>query len=336
MFIFKMFVDSAKELKKPKSIIMAALLLALHTVLACFVSLQVTSTLRISISFITNCVTGFLFGPVMGLVCGGLGDIIQFIIKPTGPYFPGWTVNAALAGFIYGCFFYGRSPKSMPVFRVKNQEKDAEGNTVKAKRKLNIWDFVSLAIAIAQIAVILTMNIVKYKGTAYSGLKLLGGAVSGKPGTSLIIDTILLLVGAVFIIVAFVFKLYPISIIVSVITSFITWLAIYTDKKTTSTALGFMIVLVLVLLYTACHLYYLLKNYSIDVKFFLLTVVCLTLDTVIVNVLLGTYWCTVMYGKGFDIYFTSRLIKNLIQLPVNIALVYYVLGFMRNIKKRFE
>ena len=39
-----------------------------------------------------------MFGPVMGFMCGGLGDIIQYIIKPTGPYFPGWTLSAALLG----------------------------------------------------------------------------------------------------------------------------------------------------------------------------------------------------------------------------------------------
>ena len=48
----------------------------------------------------------------MGFVCGGLGDLIQFVIKPTGAYFPGWTISAALAGFIYGLFFYGCNMKA--------------------------------------------------------------------------------------------------------------------------------------------------------------------------------------------------------------------------------
>ena len=99
---FGIFVDSAKEFKNLKSVIMAALLVALHTVFAMFLSIQVTDSLRISVSFIANVAAGCLFGPVMGFVCGGIGDIIQFVLKPTGPYFPGWTLSAALAGFIYG------------------------------------------------------------------------------------------------------------------------------------------------------------------------------------------------------------------------------------------
>ncbi len=70
-----------------------------------------TPTLRLSVSFLANCAIGYMFGPVMGFVCGGLGDLIQFVIKPTGPYFPGWTLSAALAGFIYGLFFYGCNMK---------------------------------------------------------------------------------------------------------------------------------------------------------------------------------------------------------------------------------
>ena len=57
-------------------------------------------------------------------------------------------------------------------------------------------------------------------------------------------------------------------------------------------------------------------------------------DTLLVNIFLGTYWVSVMYGKGFAFYFTSRLIKNIIQLPINIILTYYVLGFIKNIVRR--
>ena len=109
--LLRNFAFSAKEFKRIKSMVFAALLVALHTVLAVFVSIQVTPSLRISVSFLANCAIGYMFGPVMGFVCGGLGDLIQFVIKPQGAYFPGWTLSAALAGFIYGLFFYGCNMK---------------------------------------------------------------------------------------------------------------------------------------------------------------------------------------------------------------------------------
>ena len=103
----KIFTDSAKEFKNLRSVVAVALLIALHTVMAMFLSIQVTPSLRISLSFLANCIIGCMFGPVMGFVAGGLGDIIQYILKPIGPYFIGWTISAALACMIYGCFFYG-------------------------------------------------------------------------------------------------------------------------------------------------------------------------------------------------------------------------------------
>lgn len=186
---FLNFSNSAKEFKNVKSLVTAALLIALHTVLAYFVSFQITPSLRISVSFLANVVTGAMFGPVVGFVCGGVGDIVQFIIKPTGPYFLGWTINAAVASLIYGTFLYNRFPKKGKVF---------------------------------------------------------------------------------------------------------------------------------------------------DISFFIRVVLVIVTDTLLVNVLMGTYWVNMMYGKGFAFYLISRFTKNVIQLPVNILLTYYVLYFVRIIKERID
>lgn len=197
--LLKNFAFSAKEFKSIKSIVAAALLVALHTVLAVFVSINVTPALRISVSFLANCAIGYMFGPVMGFLCGGLGDIIQFILKPTGPYFPGWTLSAALAGLIYGLFFYGCN------IRVS-------------------------------------------------------------------------------------------------------------EKKSSGKKLSFLEV--------------------IDVRFLIRVILALTIDTLLVNVLLGTYWCSIMYGKGFMFYLTMRFTKNMIQLPINIFLTYNVIGLVKIINNK--
>ncbi|MDE7299787.1 MAG: folate family ECF transporter S component, partial [Lachnospiraceae bacterium] len=102
---------SARVLRDRRAVAVAGMLLALHIVLAMFVSLPLTPSVRISVSFITNVVTGHLFGPWMGMITGALGDILQFVIRPTGAYFPGWTLNAAIGGFVYGLMFYRRAPK---------------------------------------------------------------------------------------------------------------------------------------------------------------------------------------------------------------------------------
>lgn len=180
----RMFKESAGEFKAINSLTMAGLLLALRTVLAVFLSIQVTPSMRISVTFLANVVIGVMFGPVMGCVCGGVGDVIQFIIKPTGPYSICWTVSAALSGLLYGLFFYHRYPR----------------------------------------------------------------------------------------------KLF-------------------------------------------------------DLRYIVRTVIALTIDTVFINVLLGTLWCAVMYGKGFEYYFLSRFVKNIIQLPINVFLTYALLYIVKKTKK---
>ena len=72
----------------------------------------------------------------------------------------------------------------------------------------------------------------------------------------------------------------------------------------------------------------------IDVKFLLRCILALTVETLLVNVLLGTYWCSIMYGKGFAFYLSIRFAKNMIQLPINIILTYYVLGFIKYINNK--
>lgn len=180
MNIFTMFRTSARELKNLRSLVLSALLLAIHVILAIFFNFQVTESLRISIYFVANILTGCFFGPVMSLISAILGDILAFVIKPTGGWFFGWTLNAALSGLVYGMFFYGKLPQ---------------------------------------------------RG----------------------------------------------------------------------------------------------KFLALDLKYLLRTLLAITIVNLLINALLGTYWCTVMYGKGFLFYFTSRFIKNLVQIPINTLMAYYLL-----------
>ena len=64
---------------------------------------------------------------------------------------------------------------------------------------------------------------------------------------------------------------------------------------------------------------------GLDLKFFLRTLIAITIVNLLVNSLLGTYWCMLMYGKHFMVYFTPRFIKNLAQIPVNTLMTYYAL-----------
>ncbi|MGN0317571.1 MAG: folate family ECF transporter S component [Lachnospira sp.] len=333
------FLKSAKEFNSVKSLATAALLVALHTVLACFVSIQVTNSLRISISFLTNVITGYLFGPVMGLVCAGIGDVIGYFVKPVGPFFYGWTVSASLAGFIYGTFFYGKAPKKLPVglFSKKNKDSKEQVSEEKTNGRFGVYEIIAVLTTVANVAVWFVcpfVSEIKENGRVYTAFGTAKEAFASGSFSNVSIVAIIMLVGMIVALVSAFVGWAGLASFVNIITSFVSWLAVYTDKKTIKGEYGFYLIVALSVMYVVILAVKLMKRHAIDISFLIRCVLVMTFDTLLVNVLLGTFWVTQMYGKGFSFYFTSRLIKNLIQLPVNIILVYYILGFISRIRKK--
>ncbi|MBQ7064525.1 MAG: folate family ECF transporter S component [Firmicutes bacterium] len=100
------FPESAREMTHISSITGAGLVLALSIVLSYFLTFYVTPELRLGLAYLATAMLGLLYGPVTGGIVAGLGDIIKYFIKPSGAFFPGYTLTAFLGGFIYGLFFY--------------------------------------------------------------------------------------------------------------------------------------------------------------------------------------------------------------------------------------
>ena len=84
-----------------------ALLIALDIILTRFLSIN-TQFLRISFGIIPVALAGAAFGPVWGGICGAVGDMLGMLIFPSGAYFPGFTLTAALTGIVYGIFLHRR------------------------------------------------------------------------------------------------------------------------------------------------------------------------------------------------------------------------------------
>ncbi len=105
--MFDNIKSSAAQLKKVTTITMAAMLTAINVVLSLLV-FYIGSLIKVSFAFITTSAAAFLYGPFTAGIVGGISDILGFVIKPVGPYFPGWTFNAVLTGIIHGLFFYNK------------------------------------------------------------------------------------------------------------------------------------------------------------------------------------------------------------------------------------
>lgn len=103
---FRMFSDSAKELKSTRNLVLCAMMAALAIVLSYTTSFYITPTIKIGFSGLPNRLVDFMFGPVVGTIFGGIMDVLKFLIKPDGGFFFGYTLTAMVGGFIYGLFYY--------------------------------------------------------------------------------------------------------------------------------------------------------------------------------------------------------------------------------------
>ncbi|MGB9578028.1 MAG: folate family ECF transporter S component [Halothiobacillaceae bacterium] len=97
--------SSMNELKSVSTISVAGMLVAIGVALS-FVKIVLSPVLEISFSFLPLAAGGLLYGPVVGGIMGILGDVLGYFVRPNGPFFPGFTLNALISGVLYGLFLY--------------------------------------------------------------------------------------------------------------------------------------------------------------------------------------------------------------------------------------
>ena len=94
-----------------------AVMTALSVVLERFLSVN-TTVFKIGLAFVPIALVAILFGPLYSLLAGCMTDLVGAILFPTGVFFPGFTVTAALCGFCYGLFLYRAYEKKHLFWRV--------------------------------------------------------------------------------------------------------------------------------------------------------------------------------------------------------------------------
>lgn len=100
-----MFKQSFKEFFSTRNLVTMAMLCAVNVVTSWF-SIPLSDTLKITFSFLSMSLIGYLYGPVCSMFCGFALDNIKFFIKPSGPYSPLWTIVEVAAGLLYGILLY--------------------------------------------------------------------------------------------------------------------------------------------------------------------------------------------------------------------------------------
>lgn len=98
----------AKKSSKVSSLVGTALLAALSIILKGFsimIPLAGLPALRFGFLEIPIMLSGILYGPLAGILCGVTSDVVGYFIFPQGAFFPGFTISAAMWGAIPGLFY---------------------------------------------------------------------------------------------------------------------------------------------------------------------------------------------------------------------------------------
>lgn len=85
-------------------LVFLGLMVALNVVLG-RLSIQLTQEVRLSVvGFLPIALAAYMMGPASGAMVGAMGDVVNYVLftHAFGPYFPGYTLTAALSGLWYG------------------------------------------------------------------------------------------------------------------------------------------------------------------------------------------------------------------------------------------
>ena len=109
----KNVLESYRGLKKVRVLCCLSMLIALGIVLDFTSGIYITPEIKITFSFLAIAVAGSLLGPVPAMICGALIDILMYLIKPAGAFFPGYTLSAILSGLIFGILLFKADGKKI-------------------------------------------------------------------------------------------------------------------------------------------------------------------------------------------------------------------------------
>lgn len=108
------FGESLKALKSVRGIALCAMLIAISCVLG-FFKFGLGQDINITFFFLPISIAALILGPIPAIAVGGIADVLGCIIRPTGPYFPGFTINYMIMGLVFGLFFYNKKPKILKI-----------------------------------------------------------------------------------------------------------------------------------------------------------------------------------------------------------------------------
>ncbi len=96
---------AAAELKNPRVLVFAALMIALRIAMK-NLSIPIGPDLRIGVAFFVNALGAMVFGPVVAMAAAAVSDTIAAILFPTGSYFFPFIIPEIAGSLIFALFLY--------------------------------------------------------------------------------------------------------------------------------------------------------------------------------------------------------------------------------------
>ena len=103
---FVMLKENARSLKNVRVIVGVALFFALNVILNLFGSIQITNQLKLGFASIATAASCLLYGPVPNLVLAPLLDLVNYMVKPVGAYYPIFMISTMASACIFSAYFY--------------------------------------------------------------------------------------------------------------------------------------------------------------------------------------------------------------------------------------
>ena len=110
------WIASLREFRELRTVAACGLLAAAAVILNYVTTINFGPFVKVGFSGLPNQVVSYLFGPAAGGIFGAVLDVLKWMLRPDGTFFPGFTLSAALGGIIYGLFLYRRPLKLWRVF----------------------------------------------------------------------------------------------------------------------------------------------------------------------------------------------------------------------------
>lgn len=88
-----------------RKLAISAMLITLDVLFTRMIAIN-TPVMKVGFGFAAVAISGLLYGPLWAMLTAALGDFVGSMLFPVGPFFPGFTITAALTGLIFGFLLY--------------------------------------------------------------------------------------------------------------------------------------------------------------------------------------------------------------------------------------